>query len=97
MSQSAEQTKQHDQLLNEVRTFVVALLKQDVDAPQISRALAYIATELGLRLSDDKPAVFAVTLSAIAQAARDHGDSDADSPEPVEPEALTRPADAVLH
>lgn len=39
MSQSAEQTKQHDQLLNEVRTFVVALLKQDVDAPQISRAL----------------------------------------------------------
>lgn len=37
-----------------------------------------------------------MTLSAIAQAARDHGDSDADSPEPVEPEALTRPADAVL-
>ena len=59
-------------LLERVRSFVHELLKEGVPPAEISYALAFVATELGLTVAEDPMGVFPVVLSGVAQAAATH-------------------------
>ncbi len=54
-----------------IRMLVRRLLEREVPAQDVTFALAYIATELGLVLGNDAAKVFPVVLSGASQAASD--------------------------
>ena len=54
-----------------IRLLVRRLLEREVPAQDVTFALAYIATELGLVLGNDAAKVFPVVLSGASQAAAD--------------------------
>lgn len=57
-----------------VRGQVKRLLERDASPSDISFALAYVATELGLAISNDPARVFPVVLNGASQAATSYAD-----------------------
>src|SRR5690349_1970837 len=68
-----------EDVMRQARALVGALLDAGADAPHISYAFAYIATELGLVVAANPVRVFPVVLSAVSQAAADRGEHDSES------------------
>ena len=64
------ETQTPAELLSQVRDFVHELLDEGAAPPQISFCLAYVATELGLAMTDNSPRVVPVVLDAVAHATR---------------------------
>jgi hypothetical protein len=58
------------ELLGQVRDFVRELLDEEAAPPQITFCLAYVATELGLAMTDNSARVVPVVLDAVAHATR---------------------------
>jgi hypothetical protein len=58
------------ELLSQIRDFVRELLDEDAAPPQITFCLAYVATELGLAMTDNSPRAVPVVLDAVAHATR---------------------------
>jgi len=83
-----------------VRGHVASLLSAGTSGSDISFALAFVATELGLQLSSQPAAVFPVVLHGVVTAACAH-----EEPANARPASETtddqptaeRPVDAVLH
>lgn len=59
-----------------VRGQVKRLLERNASPADISYALAFVATELGLSLSDDPARVFPVVLKGASQAATSYADQN---------------------
>ncbi len=55
---------------------VISLLEQDVSAPDISFALAFVATDLGLQMAPSAEHAIAVVTDAIRQIATNHAFAD---------------------
>ena len=82
-----------DEITTKVRSLVGSLLDGGAAASDVTFALVYIATELGLVVSEDPLRVFPVVLSAVSRAAADCGDhavsAEADNPKEERPEGET--------
>ena len=108
MKQSTDPVKNDDtpgaptaeEVMGKVRTLVGALLEAEAQAPHISYALAYVATELGLFSAAEAVQVFPVVLSAISRAAADHnqeGDESQSTEAASNCSDEQRPEGATLH
>ena len=85
-------------LIEDVKLVVKDWLKEGRKPSEISYALSYVATDLGLFVTDRDVSVFPVLLSAISEAVSSH-DSNDDTNE-LEPEADTDaavPVEATIH
>ena len=71
---------------------VISLLEQDVSIPDISFALAFVATDLGLQMAPSAEHAIAVVTDAIRQIATNHAFAGAQ----VEDNAIERSADDVI-
>ena len=85
-------------LMPAIRDLVSERLELNFRPEDISFALAYIATELGLHYTNNSTTVFPVVLRAMAHAVDAHSTDDDDSQEAdnAEVEEIV-PIDAVLH
>lgn len=85
-------------LMPAVRDFARDQLDADFKPQDLSFALAYIATELGLHFTKNSTSVFPVVLRAMAHAvdARNTDDDDSLKADNAEVEEVV-PIDAVLH
>jgi hypothetical protein len=63
--------KRFELLLSQTRASVGSLMDAGFSPPEITFALAYIATELGLTVADKPVEVFPLVLSAVSQATAD--------------------------
>lgn len=63
-----------EDVMRQARALVDTLLDAGAEAPHISYALAYIATELGLIVADNPVRVFPVVLSAVSRAVADRSE-----------------------
>ena len=59
-------------VLNRLRDYVRAQLQDGASAPDLSFALAFVATELGLAISADPVRVFPVVLQGVTEAIAGH-------------------------
>jgi hypothetical protein len=62
-------------ILNRLRGQVKRLLARSATAPDLSFALAYVATELGLVVSHDPARVLPVVLKGVSQASSDYAEA----------------------
>jgi hypothetical protein len=62
-------------ILERLRRQVKRLLARSAAAPDLSFALAYVATELGLVVSNDPARVLAVVLKGVSQASIDYAEA----------------------
>ena len=87
-----------DQLMPAVRDFVSDQLEENFRPEDVSFALAYIATELGLHCTNNSTTVFPVVLRAMAHAvdARAADNDDSQEADNAEVEEVI-PIDAVIH
>jgi len=67
----SDKQKEFDQILGKVRARAISLLKDEKAASDISFALTYVATELGLSTADQPVQVFPLILRAMTQASDD--------------------------
>ncbi|MBM3153246.1 MAG: hypothetical protein FJZ96_13760 [Chloroflexi bacterium] len=67
-----EETLAMEQILNRVRGQVKRLLARGASAPDVTYALAFVATELGLLRSNDPAGVVAVVLKGVSQVSSDY-------------------------
>lgn len=84
-------------VVERVRKFVRDQMSDGASAPDLSFALAYIATDLGLAISADPLRVFPVVLEGIAQASLAHSEA---TPAPVEERKAdlgSIPASSAIH
>ena len=87
------------QIMPALRKFVSDQIEENCEPQDLSFALAYVATELGLHFTDNSTTVFPVILRAMSHAvdARHAADGD-DSQEPENEEDNEGvPIEAVLH
>jgi hypothetical protein len=61
-----------EEVTERIRALVGALLDAAVPAPNVSHALAYVATELGLAVAGNPVQVFPVVLGGVSSACADH-------------------------
>jgi len=64
-----------EQILDRVRGQVKRLLDRGASAPDVTYALAFVATELGLLCSNDQAGVVAVVLKGVSKASSDYASS----------------------
>lgn len=89
------------ELLSQVREFVHGLLEEDAAPPQISFCLAFVATELGLSVTDNSIRVLPVILDAVNHATRfmtqeDEEEQEASNEEPTLPPG-SKPHLTIVH
>jgi hypothetical protein len=87
------------QLMPALREFVNDRIGEDFQPQDISFALAYIATELGLHCTNNSTTVFPVVLRAMSHALDAHHSAECEKTKEADDSALdeTAPPDAVLH
>jgi hypothetical protein len=85
-----------DQILNRVRGLAKRLLERGELAPNVTYALAFVATELGLLCSNDPAGVVAVVLKGVSNASRDYAESMDDKEKNEEPPEKV-PDGATIH
>jgi hypothetical protein len=68
VSNSATLPGADEEATNKVRALATALVASGTAPADVTRVLAYVATELGLRLSDGPVPVLIVTLRAVVAA-----------------------------
>jgi len=95
---SESENSKIEALMPEVREFVRDKLKEDYNPQELTFALSFIATELGLHCTDNSTRVFPVMLRAIAHAvdAQSVDSDDIKESTAVEADKML-PADTVLH
>jgi hypothetical protein len=98
-----KQASDRSAVVDRVRQFVREQLAAGTTAPDLSFALGYVATDLGLAIARDARQVFPVVLDGIARASLAHleankAQSSDQRVKPSEtPEEVAVPADRTLH
>jgi len=64
-----------DDILIRVRSLVKRLLEREASPSDVSFVLSYVATELGLVISEDPARVFPVVLKGLSQAATNYAEA----------------------
>ena len=85
-----------DEVMNRIRRSVQRLLNQAADPSDVSFALAYVATELGLVLAPDPVKVFPMVLAGVADAAAQCAKQQDEEAEELATDSQ-RPCSVVLH
>lgn len=95
LNPTTEEPSGRDALLVEVRKFVLAQMKEGVQAPDLTFVLAYVAAELGFSIASVPLRVIPVVLEAVSQASIAHSSATQDqaeesrSAEEIIPDACT--------
>jgi len=82
--ETTQALRQTDELIQKLRYFVKGQLDEEVLPSDVSYALAYVATELGLFLAPEPVDVIPVVMGAIAQAVLTQQKSESDEQEEKE-------------
>ncbi len=71
----ATESPKVEAILTRVRSLVKRLLEREAKPADVSYVLSYVATELGLVMSEDPARVFPVVLKGLSQAATNYAEA----------------------